>query len=165
MRTTEPLRPTTAIETNTSPAVTVVHKGVADQIVPIFENNIVSELNNAIENNIVTDPNTTTVIPTVIPAKPTSTPVQQTNEVEQRYPKRSNRSTYQEASMKRHDQGYSCFDVITEDIVLNLSVKESLSEEPNEAKKAILSEFRQLIVEYKANSDSLQISNSSNTSK
>jgi hypothetical protein len=69
--------------------------------------------------------------------------------VESRYPKRSNRTTYQQASLNRHSEGFLSYE-LSEDIALNLSIKESLQEEPEKAKQAILSEFRQLIVEYRA---------------
>jgi hypothetical protein len=137
---------TTERSSSSPTAASVVHKGgIVEQTTAIDEisnrsefesniNNIGPELNNKV--------NTTT---NFIPEEQTVK-----NQAEQRYPQRSNRSTYQEASAKRHDQGYSCFDVITDGMVLNLSVKESLTEEPTQAKNAILSEFHQLIVEYKA---------------
>jgi hypothetical protein len=64
-----------------------------------------------------------------------------TENIQGRYPKRSNRTTYEETSLKRHTEGFSCFD-ISADIALNLTVKESLKEEPKDAQRAIIAEFR-----------------------
>jgi len=123
-----------------------VHKGEVINTDSIFENkNIIKE-----NKNIITDNNNIENIKIdLLPASENQVLKDPIIVPETRYPSRSNRTTYQERMFKRENNGFVTFD-LSEDIALNLSVKESLQEEPKLAEKAILAEFRQLIVEYRA---------------